>query len=85
LKRREKEVKEKQIEREMHAKLKSEEEKKKKEEQQKRLKETMKKTFKARPVDQKKGFAYVNGKLCSFDDWSTSPEPSFVNQAEWKS
>ena len=45
----------------------------------------MKKTFKARPIDQKKGFAFVNGKVCSFDDWSTSPEPSFVNQAEWKS
>ena len=85
MQRREKEEKEKQIEREIHTKLKSEEEKKKKEEQQKRIKENMKKTFNPRPVDQKKGFAIVNGKLCSFDDWSTSPEPSFINQVEWKS
>ena len=49
------------------------------------MQENKKKLFKNRPLSQKKGFAYVNGKLCSYDDWSTSPEPTFINQEAWKS
>ena len=37
-----------------------------------------------RPIVEKKGTAYINGKLYSFFDWSTSPDPSYINKNEFK-
>jgi hypothetical protein len=36
-----------------------------------------------RPNTEKKGTAIINGKLHSFYDWSTSPNPSFFNKNEF--
>jgi hypothetical protein len=59
-------------------------EKAKKAEALKRLLENRKNVVQVRDLKQKKGTAIINGKQKSFFDWSTSPQPSFVNKIPWQ-
>ena len=60
--------------------------KKKREETcKKKLEENKKKNVPIRPLTQRQGQAIINGKLHSYYDWSTSPQPSWVNQTAWQS
>ncbi len=41
-------------------------------------------SFKVRNLNDRKGYGYANGgKIYQYFDWSTSPDPSFVNKKEW--
>ncbi len=77
--------KEKQLEEARKEKLRLEREKQKRKENLKHVLEQQQKLAKVRPLASKKGKAIANGKMCTFYDWSTSPDPAFVNQNEWKS
>ena len=85
LKRKEREEKEKKLEEERRQKWKAEEEKMRRKEQIMLKKQSEKELLKVRPLSSRKGAAFVNGKLRDFYDWSTSPDPSFVNKEAWKS
>ena len=39
---------------------------------------------KVRHLKERKGYGCSNGKQIEWFDWSTSPQPSFINKAEWK-
>lgn len=79
---REKKERAKKAKEEREAKEKKEREKQRQLEAQ-RVREE--KEAKVRVLHKREGVAVVNGKEQKFFDWSTSPQPSFVNKNEWKS
>lgn len=79
----EKEKREKKLEEERRLKAEAEEKKLKNLEAQKRMRESMKKIVDIRDANKKNGVVIINGKEYKYYDWSTSPEPSFVNKKEW--
>ena len=85
LKKKEQADKEKKAEEERRFKWKDEQDKLKRKEQIMHMRENKKELVKVRPILTRKGKAFVNGKLCHFYDWSTSPDPSFVNKVPWQS
>lgn len=62
-----------------------EQEKKKRKDNLKHMMKEKKEIVRVRPLSERRGEAVINGRLCSFYDWSTSPNPSFVNKEAWKS
>lgn len=84
---REKERKQKQADEAKRAKEKKEEEKRKRWEcikmQAESNSEKKKMLGPVRRLEEKKGVVMVNGKERKYYDWSTSPQPSFVNKDEW--
>ena len=50
-----------------------------------KMAENKKQLIKVRKLEERKGVAIVNGKLRAYYDWSTSPDPTFLNKDTWKS
>jgi hypothetical protein len=84
LKKKEQSEREKKLEEERLKRERDEQEKLKKAEALKRLQENKKNIIKIREPKEKCGTVLINGKVRSYYDWSTSPQPSFVNKIPWK-
>jgi hypothetical protein len=85
LKKKEQAEKEKREAEEKKQKMRAEQEKLRRKEAILKTREAQKELVKVRPISSRRGKAIVNGKLCNFYDWSTSPDPAFVNKVPWQS
>ncbi len=85
LKKKEQTEKEKRESEDKKQKLKAEEEKLRRKEAILKTRESQQELVKVRPISSRIGKAIVNGKLCKFYDWSTSPDPAFINKDPWQS